>query len=152
MIGVGNWFRGDDAVGLLVAERVREAGPPAVEVVEVEGEPTSMIEAWEGASRVYVVDAVSSGGDPGAVYRFDALVQAPPAQFGRGGTHALSVAEVVELARALDRLPERLVVYGIEGASFTAGTEVTPSVRRAARSAADRVLREVAADAGEAGR
>ena len=36
--------------------------------------------------------------------------------------------EAVELARELDRLPRRLVVYGIEGESFEAGEGLSPAV------------------------
>ena len=38
----------------------------------------------------------------------------PMGQF-RCSTHALGVAEAIELARALDRLPRKLIVFGIEG-------------------------------------
>ena len=46
-------------------------------------------------------------------------------------THAFGLAETIELARALDRLPARLLVYGIEGACFEAGDELSPPVRAA---------------------
>jgi hydrogenase maturation protease len=38
-------------------------------------------------------------------------------------SHALGVGEAIALARALERLPSRLVDYGVEGARFGAGTE-----------------------------
>ena len=44
----------------------------------------------------------------------------PPASF-RSSTHAFGVGDAVELARALGRLPRRVVVYGVEGADFAAG-------------------------------
>jgi hydrogenase maturation protease len=50
------------------------------------------------------------------------------------------VAEAIELARELDRLPARLRVYAIEGSDFAAGARLTPAVERA-----------VAALAGELG-
>ena len=49
----------------------------------------------------------------------------------RSSTHAFGVADAVELARALGRLPGRLDVYAIEGASFTAGDSLSPEVERA---------------------
>jgi hypothetical protein len=42
-------------------------------------------------------------------------------------------------------LPERLVVFGIEGASFGAGDELTPEVEAGAARAADAVREEVLA-------
>jgi hypothetical protein len=39
----------------------------------------------------------------------------------RSSTHAFSVAEAVELAGALGRLPARVDVYAVEGKDFRAG-------------------------------
>ena len=43
-------------------------------------------------------------------------------------THGFGVADAIELARSLGRLPERLDVYAIEGADFGHGDELTPAV------------------------
>ena len=48
-----------------------------------------------------------------------------------GSTHAIGVAEVVEIARALDRLPERLTVYGIEVGKMSHGSDLSPEVEAA---------------------
>ena len=58
---------------------------------------------------------------------------------GRGGTHALGLAAVVELARALGRLPERVVVVGVEAERFDHGVPLSPAVAAAVTPAADAV-------------
>ena len=98
-----------------------------------------MIETWKGADFVILIDAVHSGGTPGTIYRFDAKTNLIPDSFFHYSTHAFSVAEAVELARALNQLPRRLVVYGIEGKTFDAGVGLSPEVE----AAADEVLRSV---------
>ena len=115
LIGLGNELRGDDAAGLLVARaaRGRAAG---IDVVESGGEPIDLLDSWEGFDDVVVADAVSSGAEPGTVHRIDAAAGPLPTPFASPSTHALGLAEAVELGRALDRLPTRLVVFGIEGA------------------------------------
>ena len=141
VIGVGNVYAGDDAAGVIAAERLREAGMP-VRVCELE--PSRLVDAWSGADTVYVVDAVSSGAEPGTIHRFDAADGRLPAPiFGSSSTHALGVADAVELARVLGRLPSRTVVYGIEGATFDAGADVTPAVSEAADQVARAILEEV---------
>jgi hydrogenase maturation protease len=143
VIGIGNRYRNDDAAGLEAVRLIRDTAPAGVEVTELEGEPTSLLDAWGDAETVYVVDAVASGGDPGTVYRFEAGSEPPPAQFRHRGTHALSVADVLELAHALDRLPRRLIAYGIEGEGFGAGLGLSPEVERAVHDAAGRLLAEL---------
>jgi hydrogenase maturation protease len=142
VIGIGNPLRGDDAIGLLVARRVRELADPGVEVMELEGEPARLIDAWQGAQLAVVVDAVSSGAPEGTVMRFDAGADSLPPSVSASSTHALGLGDAIELARALNRLPERLIVFGIEAAGFVAGSELSPAVAAAIKPAAEAVLRE----------
>jgi hydrogenase maturation protease len=133
---VGNAWRGDDGAGLAVARRLRELAPAGVEVREVEGDASALMDAWDGADRVVVVDAAQSGAAPGTVRRFDARAAPLPARCLRSSTHAFGVPDAIELARALGRLPAALEVYAIEGATFTAGNRLTPSVQRAVQALA----------------
>ena len=119
--------------------------PPDVELLEREGEPTALIDAWEGATVVWLVDAVSSGAEPGTLHRLDASEHELPTDLFRRSTHHVGVAEAVELARVLGRLPERTVVFGIEGGSFEIGDELTPAVAAAIELTADAVRTEVTA-------
>jgi hydrogenase maturation protease len=96
-----------------------------------------LIEQWSGAVAAIVLDAVSSGAPPGTVHRLDALTERFPAELSRGSTHALGIVEAVQLARALERLPGRLLVIGIEGKRFDPGAGLSPEVERAAVRLAD---------------
>ena len=60
---------------------------------------------------------------------FDAGNSPIPSDFFNYSTHAFSVAEAVELARALNKLPTRLLIYGIEGVDFSAGIGLTEAVQ-----------------------
>lgn len=145
VIGVGNALRGDDAAGVAVAERLRTRVPEGVEVVACDEEPSRLMEAWEGVDRVVLVDSVSSGAEPGTLHRFDADDDAIPARTFRSSTHAIGIAETIELARALGRLPRRVRVYGIEGGGFAPGAGLTTAVR----SAVDFLVQDVLADLEE---
>jgi hydrogenase maturation protease len=143
VIGFGNAYRSDDSVGLAVARALRGRLPRAVEVLEREGEPTSLVDAWDGAEAVWLVDAVSSSAVPGTIHRFDATTEEVPRAFARSSTHHLGLPEAIELARAVDRLPERLVVYGIDGANFETGSRLSPEVERCIPGAVDAIRQEV---------
>ena len=132
IIGVGNEYRGDDGVGLVVARRLRKSAPAHTRIIEQSGEGAALMEAWKNTGNVIIIDAVHSGAAPGTVFRFDAGEQAIPVKFFHYSTHAFSVAEAVELARALHQLPARLTVYGIEGKTFEAGAALSAEVEKAA--------------------
>jgi len=145
VIGIGNPDRGDDAAGLAVATRVRRATSPGeVTVRELVGDQLALIDEWTGATAVYVVDAVCSGGTPGTVYEFDA-VNTLTEHFRHRGTHTFSLADVIELARALGRLPRHLAGFGIEGASFNIGDGLSPQAEAAVEEVTGLLLGELKA-------
>jgi hydrogenase maturation protease len=142
VIGVGNAYRGDDAAGLLIARRVAAEAPGLARVVEESGEGAALLEAWRGAPFVVLCDAVQSGAPPGTVHRLEPARAPVPTRFFHYSTHAFSVAEAIELARALGELPPRMLVYGVEGADFAAGITLSLVVA----GAVDTVVRTLVAD------
>ena len=138
VIGCGNRQRGDDAAGILAAERLRELGVPTQ---ICGGEATALLEAWNGANDVIVIDAVLTGALPGSLHIWDGS-QALPCCFSVTSTHGLGVAEAIELARALGRLPARLRIWAIEGAQFDLGSDVSPAIRQATEQAALKIAAE----------
>jgi hydrogenase maturation protease len=149
VIGVGNAWRGDDAVGLLVARRLREDPLPQVEVAECRGTVTAVQEAWNDAHAVIVVDAVVSGGRPGTIYRFNAHGAGVPVELSRSpSSHGWGVAEALALGKVLQELPPWLIIYGIEGQNFGPGQEVSQEVATAIPEAARRIRREIQARLG----
>ncbi len=143
LIGVGNPFRSDDAVGRVVVRRLRSEVPPGVVVTEETGDGAELLSAWEGADCVILVDAVQSGASPGTLHRLDARNEKLPAWFSHASTHSFGVAEAIELARGMGDLPANLIVYGIEGLDFSAGTELSPEVAEEVPAAASLILKEL---------
>jgi hydrogenase maturation protease len=145
VVGLGSPDRGDDAVGPAVALAVAELDLPRVTVVEHE-DPTALLDLWSGHDLVVIVDAVSSGRPAGTIHQLETdpgsgpLSETAWSGVGRGGTHAFGVAAAVELARALHRLPARLVVVGVEAAGFEVGADLSDPVAAAVAPAVARVL------------
>lgn len=142
VIGVGNAYRSDDGVGVAVARRIQQRDP-SLRVLEASGEGAQLMDVWQNAHEAFVIDAVRSGSTPGTVYRLDAAHDIIPSEFFHYSTHAFSVAEAVELARALDCLPSRLVIYGIEGKCFDAGEQMSPEVLASIDDVTERILAEL---------
>jgi hydrogenase maturation protease len=145
LIGVGNSYRSDDGVGIAVVRRIGKQAPAGVSILEASGEGAALLDAWGEATAVVLVDAVQSGAPPGTIHRLDAAARPIPSRFFHTSTHSFSVAEAIELARALNRLPSRLIVYGIEGKDFSAGDSLSAEVEKASETAATQVLEEVRA-------
>lgn len=143
IIGIGNPSRRDDAVGLVVARALRARNLKHIEIVELSGEGAALLEAWQGAERVVIVDAMQSGAAPGTILRFEAHRQRIPTKFFRYSTHNFGLAEAIELGRALGQLPQELIVYGIEGKDFSLGEGLSPEVVSAISQVLEKILAEL---------
>ena len=139
VIGIGNPQRGDDGVGLEVARLVGQQDLAGVRVTHCR-EPMRLLDELAAADVVVVVDAVSSGAPSGTIAVREVNDHPFPEWTGAGGTHAVGLGAVVELARALGRLPRRLVVVGVEADAFVTGTDVSACVRASVQQAADTVV------------
>lgn len=147
---IGNPQRGDDGAGRAVARALR-ALIDGVDIIEEEGEATSVLARLEGADAAFIVDACVSSQAPGEIRRFDLGEGAIPSTAFGASTHGFGLAEALELARALGALPPRCVVYAIEGEDFSIGAPLSPRVAAAVEVVADRlrgdILGEVSAAA-----
>jgi len=145
VIGIGNPDRGDDGAGPAVTALLRQRLPAAqsVSVVDSDGDPARLIDAWDGAGLAVVIDAVHShAAPPGHVHRVTVDAAADPAAaFAAGGpsTHGLGPGDAIALAAALDRLPGSLAVFGIEGDQFGFGDDLSAAVARSVLQVADEV-------------
>jgi hydrogenase maturation protease len=143
IIGLGNPERGDDAAGMLVACRLAERG---IETLQHRGCTLDLIEIWATVDCVVVVDAVLSGAAPGTLHIWDAPTPELRNDVFRSSTHAFGLADAVHLARALDRLPKRLTIYGIEAEQFVAGTPPSRQVLAAVECAIEHIASHLASE------
>ena len=128
IIGIGNEFRRDDGVGILIARELKKLALDSIDVIDSSGEGGKLLQLWEDYKFVIVIDAVHSGGEAGKIYRFNISEEVLPAQFFKFSSHTFSLAESIELARKLKQLPPRLILFGIEGNDFSEGLGLTGKV------------------------
>ncbi|CAA7611557.1 Hydrogenase maturation protease family protein [Magnetospirillum sp. LM-5] len=139
VIGIGHAFRTDDGIGPKLAELVAGRHIADVTAISHHGEGTALLELWSDAGRVILIDATISGAAPGTIRQWDASTPLPAGQFPTG-SHLFGVAEGIELARRLGRLPPSLTIIGIEAADLSRGEGLSPAVEAALPQALQTVL------------
>lgn len=155
-VGIGDSWRGDDGVGPRIARafarRLRQRGLDhrAQVLLRPPADAAALVEAWRGARCVLLFDGVVSGSAPGTIHRLDATAERAASLYFHGSIHSSGVAEAVERARLTRALPERLIIYGIEGKRWTEGAPLSHEVEGAARRVLERALREIVAVPGAA--
>ena len=141
VLGLGNPLLTDDAAGLAVAaelERLLAERPVAgVEVATSTRGGFELIDLLAGFDHAVIVDAITTDEpSPGRVHRLAPGQVAGSARLV--GSHDLSLAAALELARALGvAIPATVTVIGVEAGDVTTFAEsLTPAVAAAAVSLA----------------
>ncbi len=129
ILGVGNPTMGDDGVGSRVVELLSQVRlPPNVQVKEA-GTPGWGLASWlDGWSSVILVDAVDMGAEPGMWRRFCVEDIQMLTTEGAFSLHESDLASGLALADALEMLPEKLVIYGIQPENLEPGTHLSSIV------------------------
>jgi len=142
LIGVGNEFRRDDGVGPALVARLAGSAPHGVTLSVVDGEPSQLLDVWDGMQLAVVVDAVlCDPSTPGRIHR-TTLGDAYPAGTS-ASTHGLGIPDALGLAEALGRAPARLVVFAVEAADLGFGTGLSQPVADALPDLTRQVLDEL---------
>jgi hydrogenase maturation protease len=144
VIGLGNQYRGDDAVGPTVVSELQGYRLPNVELILCDGEPVGLLEAWSGVDLAILIDAVlCEPSDPGRIWR--STMDNLHGVTHSASSHTLGVPEALLLGRALDRIPRKLIVVAVEAADLDLGLGLSAPVAAAVPRVVKTVLDELAA-------
>ncbi len=146
LLGIGNPDRSDDGVGPHVVRAATDL-PADVTTLVLDGEPARIVEAWRGAEIAVVVDAVRTGAAPGTLHRVTSQQLAddlPPAV----SSHGAGLREAVALGELLQRLPQRLLIIGVEAADVSHGSALTQAVAAAVPRAVEMARDELRGESG----
>lgn len=128
VLGIGNPVMGDDGIGCRAVELLAGRELPSGVQVEEAGVPGWGLPNWlNGWSRVILIDAVHMGEKPGTWRRFSPEQVRLIASGQAVSLHEPGLASGLELAQALDLLPQEIVIYGVEPAECLPGQGLSPA-------------------------
>jgi hydrogenase maturation protease len=122
-LGIGNTDRGDDGLGVRLAEAIRDAG---VENVFIGGTtPENDVTAVEKYDTVVFLDAVLSRGEPGSVVLMEATEI--KALFPQVSTHKVSLGTLAGIVSA--GRGTKVWLLGVRPVSMGIGTHLSETVK-----------------------
>jgi hydrogenase maturation protease len=144
IIGCGNLNRSDDAVGVMIAQRLQQyliQNPnPNVYAYDCGTGGIEVMFLARGCTKLIIIDASSTGQQPGAVYKVPGKeLEVLP---NRGySLHDFRWDNAIASGRQIfqDSFPNDVTVYLIEAACLNFGWDLSPAVQRAA----DFVFKEI---------
>ncbi len=134
IIGYGNTLRGDDAIGPIAAERIRQRNTdPDVEILSVHQLTPELVDPISRASRVIFIDA-ASGPVPGQIVerRIQADLKSQPF------THVTTPQALLAGASALYGAEPRATLITVTAANFDFGKSLSEPVRLALKEVTGR--------------
>ncbi len=144
VIGIGNEYRSDDGVGLVIAGKLAQMGLEGLTVIEQSGDGTELLEILREADDVILVDAVYSTGVPGRIHRMDPHETQDWDRYAGVSTHGFGVGQAIRMAQAMDQLPTRIALFGVEGTNFHPGTGLSAEVEAAVEAVINMIKMELA--------
>lgn len=142
ILGIGNPILRDDRVGHFLIQELRSRfSSPGIELQETSFAGLNLAELLLGFDSVIIIDAIQSGGVPGAVYCLK------PRDFhtksvNHYGQHGTGLLQAMELGKALGwPMPEDVTIVAIEAEDLTSfGDDLTPAVAKAVPTALKIIL------------
>jgi hydrogenase maturation protease len=149
VIGLGNPLMGDDGLGLVTLERLRESGggagfTGAIDLVDGGTWGLTLLPVIESASRVVLLDAIERGAPPGTLHTLQR--DDIPRYFAtKISPHQVALQDVLALAELRGTLPRETVAIGIEPARVEMGCGLSEPIARRVDDLVEVVLRHLAA-------
>lgn len=129
VIAIGNDLYGDDGVGnavLNVLEQIPEMKD--IELIDGATDALGLIDHFSGTDHVIIVDAAQMGENPGTVKVFDKEEVKLKIKMDNLSVHGISLAETFEIAQAVDSLPKKITIIGIEPKNIGISQELSDVV------------------------
>jgi hydrogenase maturation protease len=148
ILGCGNLLMGNDGVGLKVIEALQKTDLGSLENLDIADAGVcglDLLNYFDGAKKVIIVDAVLANSPVGSIHRFDGkdlLKSTDPLNLI--SAHDLTISDVLRIGEHVQSLPE-IVVIGIEiGTVITEATlEISPEVLKGLDEAVRLIKEEV---------
>jgi hydrogenase maturation protease len=150
IIGCGNPNRSDDGVGSYVIAGLKQALATApADRVKLFDAGTGGMEVMfqaRGSSALVIIDAATSGSEPGTLYEVPGVELEAPHPDG-GNLHDFRWQHALYAGRKMygDEFPKQVSVYLVEAADLSLGLELTSSVQATAIKLIQRLTEQVIA-------
>lgn len=132
ILAVGNSFYGDDGVGAAVLDEIRRGGHfPGARLVDVQTDALALLDHLAEGGMHVVVDAARMGLEPGAAVGFRPREARMMIKSDHLSLHGFGLAETFDLAERLGRMPENVLIVGVEPARVEINRGLSPAVKEA---------------------
>lgn len=142
VVGIGNPYRGDDGAGFAVIDGLEKSLSSSVKLLKLRGDIAELIDIFANYQTVYLVDACRSNEEQEDWRRLDVQKESIKDENPQTSTHGFGITQAISLAKNLDKLPDKLILYAINGNQYSISDVISPSVYASVNSVIKAILNE----------
>lgn len=128
VIGLGNDFRGDDKLGVLVIKEMKKNLPEIADYFIEQGDPTRLADLWDDKNTV-IVDAVKAPEGSPEIFEINSLRELRRS-YVNFSTHSIDLKEALMLCDILQEKPKSIYIVGVRGSHWEVGSEMSDYVEK----------------------
>jgi len=128
VIGIGNPLRCDDAIGILLLEKLlekKDSLPENVEFIDGGTGGMNLLHILEKYNNVLIIDAVDFEGKPGdfKIFNTDEVIShKTPVRFS---THETDFIKIIKILEKIGKRPDEILVFGIQPKNISFGQNLS---------------------------
>lgn len=127
LVGIGNKNRCDDAIGLLIAEKIKSRNYNNVDVIFDSGNLLNLLDILPQYNPIIFVDAITSNKNYGSLIKIDCNKKEIP-KYIFTSSHLIGISQFIRLAKMLNKFPQNCILFGIEGKNFSFGEKISEEI------------------------
>jgi hydrogenase maturation protease len=141
ILGIGNPILSDDAIGIRLAQYLKEKCP-YLDVIETREYGIGLLDYICGYDRLIVIDSIKAGGQAAEIYKFELKDLNPSLYYPT--SHGVDIATAFNLGQELGYpMPHYIRIYAIEVNDNTTFAEgCTPVIEAGIPSLAEQIIKE----------
>lgn len=150
ILGVGNLLLSDEGAGIHAVEKLRQkVKHESIKIIDGATLGLDLFGLFDDAQKIWIVDCVKGGGEPGSVYKFG--LESLKKKFSdlKLSMHDFNIVDVIELAKALGKKIPEITFYGIEPKTFEWGDKPSLEVESGIEKIVQMIIEDLKSEFGE---
>lgn len=145
VLGIGNLVMSDDAVGVIVAQRLQKEYRFAdnVEILDGGTLGLDLLPKLENITNLIMIDAVETGKPAGTCVRLSGQ-ELPIALQTKISPHQMGLKDLLAVSELMGHSPKEMVLIGVQPGSIEMDVGLTPEVEAELETLVSNVLTELA--------
>ncbi|NPA40104.1 MAG: HyaD/HybD family hydrogenase maturation endopeptidase [Thermodesulfobacteria bacterium] len=144
VLGIGNILLNDEGIGVVVLQELQKRFyfDESVELVDGGTGGLLLLQFIEEAEKLLVIDAITCGGKPGTIYKFNAK-EIPEEVVEKISMHEVSFIDILNLCKIRNKLPSEVVIIGVEPKSLEMEGRLSKEVKAKIPELIDEVISQL---------